>query len=287
MKQIQEIMTTLLPGPMHFHSHFLLILHYEFQPRDESPAFPSQVSHYKVTHKHAHSEVPFCSFHWPVESCSWKAMEATCCQWRSMFLAADISRWSFSFRVPPLELVLLGGVMPPLFECTEQERRQPSARRSVQRHAFIPLGTESSSKWPCRDSVLQVAKPMFPPQFLLFLVALVSTLAANRIIWPSERRLGRVLNHLSNEHELLPNWYLVISEVKSDGRKEGCCCLVPLQNWEKTAKCLFLLFTVPCFLCYYCVFWKAGQKTANKLWKCDHEALFCFFFFFLILITHR
>lgn len=61
-----------------------------------------------------------------------------------------------------------------------------------------------------------------------------------------------------------------------------------VANWfhfrteKKMAKYLFLfLFAVPCYLCFYCVFWKAGQKLQIN---CGNVTMRPCFFFLIVVI---
>lgn len=104
---------------------------------------------------------------WEALSCSLKAIKVTCCQWRSRF--HEIFKRSKYFTLflfflrPPTEI---GSFRRS--DATSLWMYLTGASITFSQANLVYVGmllydlAESSSKWPCRDSVLQVAKPFSP-----------------------------------------------------------------------------------------------------------------------------
>lgn len=170
------MMTTLLLGPMHFFPHFLLILHYEFQPRDVlcvtlaclfQPSEPLQSDTRTNTHTQKFPLL-FSLTSWEALSCSLKAVKVAFRQWRSRFLEIFKLRRYFTlilfFLRPPAEMSSFRTSDATSLWMYQTRASITFSQALVYRGMLFYHSAQSSSKWPCRDSVLQVAKPSPAPK---------------------------------------------------------------------------------------------------------------------------
>lgn len=99
---------------------------------------------------------------------SLKAIKVTCCQWRSRFLKIFKHRRYFTlilfFLRPHTEIGSFWGsdATSLWMYVTRTSVKFSQAQTLVYVGMLLYNLAEGSSKWPCRDSVLQVAKPIFP-----------------------------------------------------------------------------------------------------------------------------
>lgn len=138
---------------------------------------------------------------------------------------------------------------------------------------------ESPSKWPCRDSVLQVAKTHFSP-FLLFLVHA-------SLFWQSSYYVAvRVARQWASVESLVKLTQAASRRTFGDSSSKELSVEGKMLRFGFTSKqkkngkvsVFSFLFTVPCYLCSYCVFWKAGQKLQINCGNVTMRPCFCFCF---------